>query len=98
MVARHVARHAVLFLCYNLAMKIWQRILLFVLVYICTLVLPWWLTAVLLVALTIYLPTYFEVVFFGFLLDTLYSNQHIGLVSATIFLILVMIVKSRVRI
>jgi len=78
-------------------MKTWQRILLFVAVYILALTLPWWLTAVALVALTIYLPTYFEVVFFGFLLDTLYSNQHIGLVSATVFLIVVILVKSRVR-
>jgi hypothetical protein len=61
------------------------------------LVLPWWLTALMLVGLTIYLPTYFEVIFFGFLLDTLYSNQHIGLISATIFLIIVLLVKSRVR-
>ena len=78
-------------------MKTWQRILLFVAVYILALVLPWWLTALILVALTIYLPTYFEVIFFGFLLDTLYSNQHIGLIGATIFLIIVLLVKSRVR-
>ena len=78
-------------------MKTWQRILLFVAVYICALVLPWWLTALALIALTIFVPTYVEVIFFGFMLDVLYSNQHIGLVSATIFLILVMIVKSRVR-
>jgi hypothetical protein len=78
-------------------MKIWQRILLFVAVYICALVLPWWLTTMLLVALTIFVPTYVEVVFFGFLLDTLYSNQHVGLIGATIFLILVILVKSRVR-
>jgi len=79
-------------------MKIWQRLLLFVAVYILALVLPWWLTALALVALTILVSTYVEVIFFGFLLDTLYSNQHIGLVLATIFLILVMIVRSRVRI
>ena len=78
-------------------MKTWQRVLLFVAVYILALVLPWWLTALVLVGLTIYLPTYVEVIFFGFLLDTLYSNQHIGLFSATIFLIIVLLVKSRVR-
>ena len=78
-------------------MKTWQRILLFVAVYICALTLPWWLTVVALVGLTIYLPTYLEVIFFGFLLDTLYSNQHIGLFSTTIFLIIVILVKSRVR-
>jgi hypothetical protein len=78
-------------------MKIWQRTLLFVTVYILVLVLPWWLTVVALVALTIFVPTYVEVVFFGFLLDTLYSNQHIGLISVTIFLVLVILIKSRVR-
>jgi hypothetical protein len=79
-------------------MKNWQRILLFVAVYILALVLPWWLTALALFGLTVYLPTYIEVVFFGFLLDTLYSGQHIGVISATIFFILVLIIKSRIRV
>ena len=79
-------------------MKNWQRILLFVAVYILALVLPWWLTALVLFGLTVYLPTYIEVVFFGFLLDTLYSGQHIGVISATIFFILVLIIKSRIRV
>ena len=78
-------------------MKIWQRVILFVAVYACVLVLPWWLSAVVLVGLTVYLPVYFEVIFFGFLLDTLYSDQHYFILAATIFLILVILIKTKIR-
>ena len=84
-------------------MKTWQRILLFVSMYICVLVLPWWLTVIVLAGLTIYLHLYLEVVFFGFLFDTLYATKysntffHFGLLSATVFLLLVMFVKTKIR-
>lgn len=84
-------------------MKIWQRILLFVGVYICVLILPWWLSATILVGLTIYLPLYVEVLFFGFLFDILYATKfsssflHFGLLIATFFLLVVMFIKTRIR-
>lgn len=80
-------------------MKIWQRTLLFLAVYVCVLVLPWWLTAVILVGLSIYVPFYVEVVFFGFLFDTLYNatNGHKGLIVATIFILIISFVRTRVR-
>lgn len=84
-------------------MKIWQRILLFVVVYIFVLVLPWWLTALVLAGLTIYLPLYAEILFFGFLYDILYATKytdvylHTGLLTATIFLLVVMYVKTKIR-
>jgi len=78
-------------------MKIWQRILLFVAVFVCVLTLPWWLSAFALACLTIFVPNYLEVMFFGFLFDTLYSSGHIGLIASTIFLIIVLFVKPRIR-
>jgi hypothetical protein len=66
-------------------------------VFVCVLTLPWWLTSAILVGLTIYLPTYFEIIFFGFLFDTLYSKQHYGLITATLFLAVVMFVKTKIR-
>ena len=77
------------------------RIPLFVLVFILVVVLPWWLSVVILTGLTIYFPTYLEVIFFGFLFDTLYSSNYtfpyVGLCIATVFLIVVMFVKTRIR-
>jgi len=84
-------------------MKTWQRILLFVAMYVCVLVMPWWITIFVLAGLTIYLPLYSEVLFFGFLFDILYATKysnsflHFGLLSATTLLLLVMFVKTKIR-
>ncbi len=71
--------------------------MLFAAVYVCVLTLPWWLSALVLAALTVFVLNYVEVMFFGFLFDTLYSSRHIGFLAATIFLIVVLFVKSRIR-
>lgn len=77
------------------------RVVGFVLVFILVVVLPWWLSAIILITLTAYLPFYLEVVFFGFLIDALYTIQYsfpyIGLVTATVFLLITMFVKTRIR-
>jgi hypothetical protein len=73
------------------------RVILFVFVLVVVLVLPWWISVVVLMGLTIYLPFYPEVLFFGFLFDTLYGRNQTGLISATILLIITMFVRTRIR-
>lgn len=85
-------------------MKIWQRILLFFLVYALVVVLPWYLSVILLIGLTIYIPFYLEVLFFGFLIDTFYSVNYgdffsrTFLIAATIILLGVMFIKTKIRV
>ena len=43
------------------------RILVFIAAFIVLVVLPWWVSMVVLLGLTIYFPFYLEVLFFGFL-------------------------------
>lgn len=78
-------------------MKNWQRVLLFFAMWALVLVLPWWLSVILLVGLTIFVPDYIEVIFFGFIFDTIYSSSHTGLIVATIFLLAVLFIKPRIR-
>ena len=77
------------------------RGLFFILILVLVVVLPWWLSAVLLFGLTLYLPFYLEVVFFGFLLDTLYSIDFsfpfIYLSIATMFLFVTVLLKTQIR-
>ena len=78
------------------------RTLLFVLVFILVVVLPWWFSTFILAGLTIYFPFYLEVLFFGFLFDTLYSAEYAfpytGLTMATVFLLATMFVRTRIRV
>lgn len=77
------------------------RSIAFIFVFILVVILPWWLSVVVLIGLTVYFPFYPEVVFFGFLIDALYTIQYsfpyTGLVTATVFLLITMFVKTRVR-
>ena len=77
------------------------RISLFFLVFISVTTLPWWISALILIGLTIYFPFYLEGLFFGFLFDTLYSTRlaspYTGLTLATIFLLLTMLAKTQIR-
>jgi hypothetical protein len=77
------------------------RIMLFVLVFVCVITLPWWISAVVLAGLTIYLSFYLEILFFGFLIDTLYLPGHNfpwnALTFAFVFLLGTMLVKKRIR-
>ena len=74
------------------------RVPLFFIVLVLMYILPWWVSLPLLLVLTIYFPLYFEVLFFGFLFDRLYTpHGYIGLISATIVLLVVTFVRDRVR-
>lgn len=77
------------------------RLIIFVLVSVLIIVLPWWLSVLLLIGLTVYFHFYPEVIFFGFLIDALYTVQYsfpyVGLVTATIFILITMFVRTRIR-
>ena len=77
------------------------RVIAFIFVFILVVILPWWISVVVLIGLTIYFPFYLEVVFFGFLFDALYTIQYsfpyTGLTVATGLLLVSMFVKTRVR-
>ena len=81
--------------------KPYSRTFLFILVFGLILVLPWWLGVIILVGLTLYFPFYPEVLFFGFLFDTLYAGKYTfpftGLTTATIFLFFIIYIKTRIR-
>ena len=78
------------------------RIPLFIIVFIFVLILPWWLSTLILIGLTIYFPFYLEVLFFGFLFDTLYASDYrfpfIGLIFGTIFLLVTIFARTRMRV
>jgi hypothetical protein len=74
-----------------------NRIIIDILIFIAVLTLPWWLSVAILVASTIYFPFYLEVLFFGFLFDTLYGRSYVGILSALILLVVVMFVRTRIR-
>ena len=77
------------------------RAIAFFLALVLIATIPWWLSLVVLIGLTIYFPLYLEVIFFGFLFDTLYSSLHRfpypALTLATLVLLITMFVRSRIR-
>ena len=79
----------------------WVRVILFILVFGCVTMVPWWLSAMVLVGLTVYFPYYLEVLFFGFLFDRLYAGSltfpHTGLILAFLFLLGTMFIRTRIR-
>ncbi len=81
--------------------KPWVRTILFMFVFGCVTMLPWWVSALVVAGLTIYFPYYLEALFFGFLFDTLYAASYrfpyTGLTLAVVFLLLTMFVRTRIR-
>jgi hypothetical protein len=81
--------------------KLKIRIPLFIVVAILIVMLPWWLTLALIVFLTVIIPFYFEVLFYGFIIDVVYgvnlSFPLIGLTSGAVFLLIVSFVRSQIR-
>jgi hypothetical protein len=77
------------------------RILLFIPVFVVVTTTPWWFSVLVLAGLTLYLPFYPEVIFFGYLFDTLYSVDlsfvYVGMTSATVFLTLTVFIKKQIR-
>lgn len=78
-----------------------QRTIFFIAIFILVLILPWWLSVLLLFGLTVYIRFYPEVLFYGFLIDVLYSDRHTlfpyGLVFATILFLSIYFVRERIR-
>ncbi len=78
------------------------RIIIFIIVFALVVVLPWWISILILLALTIYFPLYLEVLFFGFLFDTLYSVHfnfpYTGLSLTAVFLLITIFFKTQIRI
>ncbi len=81
--------------------KPWIRVVAFIAVFIFVAVLPWWISVIPLIILTMYYPMYIEVVFFGFMFDSLYSIKtgflYPGLVLSTAFLLITMYAKTILR-
>ncbi len=81
--------------------KVWIRAGLFILTLGVVIMLPWWLSVIILILQSLFLVNYVEVIFFGFLIDTLYSSQYAFpytaiIISAT-FILLIMFVRTRIR-
>ena len=81
--------------------KTWIRIVVDIAMGIAVLTLPWYVSAVLLVALILYFPLYIEGLLFAFLFDTLYARQltfpYVALLLATIFVAIVYFVRTCIR-
>ncbi len=79
----------------------WIRISAFLLMFVLMLVLPWWLSILCMIALTVYLPTYIEIFVFAFMLDVLYSAKFLfpypALSMAFVYLIINSVVRERIR-
>ena len=77
------------------------RVIFFVLTFVAVVVLPWPISAVFLIAETIYFSYYLEVLFFAFLFDTLYSPKFTfplnPLTIAFVLLVVVSFVKTQIR-
>jgi len=77
------------------------RALIFIIVYVGLLVLPWWLSVIILFCLNIYFPIYWEILFFGFIIDSLYAVNYgfpyTGLTTAFILLAITVFVKTQIR-
>ena len=80
---------------------VYIRALIFVGVLIVILSFPWWVSLPVCLALVIYFPLYGEVLFFGFLFDTLYwagsSFPYPTLTVTFLILIIVHFIKSQLR-
>lgn len=75
-----------------------ERILLFVLVFLSVLYMPWWLTLLFTTFLAFRYPLYLEIIFFGFLFDHLFlASQKVPYVALGITA-LVLIVISFIRV
>lgn len=81
--------------------RIKVRIPLFIVVTILIVMLPWWLSIALIVFLTSIIPFYFEVLFYGFIFDVLFSARLsfplTGLTIALAFLLIVYFIRSQIR-
>lgn len=82
-------------------MNIYTRILIFILTLFVVMVSPWWLSAIFIISLIIFIDFFIEAIFFGFLIDALYSTTYgyiyPALFLSVIVLLLVTFVKTQIR-
>jgi hypothetical protein len=78
-----------------------ERIALFIAVFLSIAFLPWWLSLVIMVALAFYYPLYIEIIFFGFIFDTLFLSSYkfpfASLIATTIILVLIVAIRKHIR-
>ncbi len=74
-----------------------KRISLFFAAFFAVLALPWWLSLLGVFFLIIYFPAYIEAIFFGFILDTMYSANYSIIFSYGLYMLLVLILVNQVR-
>ncbi len=77
------------------------RTFLFFAVFLMLMTLPWWATLIVIFVLNFLLPMYLEALFYGFIFDTLYSQNfslpYTYLTLATALLIVTIFIKDRIR-
>ncbi len=77
------------------------RVLVFLITFFLIVTFPWWFAVILVVVLTVYFKDYYEIIFFGFLSDMLYSSHFsltysLGL-YASVILIMISFAKKYIR-
>lgn len=78
-----------------------ERLLLFVVVFLSVLYMPWWLTLLFTICLAYYYPLYLEIIFFGFIFDNLFlaSRQvpYLTLGITAFILIVISFIRVNIR-
>jgi hypothetical protein len=82
----------------SLSFRIGADVLILFLIFL----LPWWAAAIFILAGLFFLDNYFEIIFFGFLLDSLYSSssglwRYVFTTTTFILFCIEIFVKQRVR-
>jgi hypothetical protein len=77
------------------------RLLLFVAVFLSIVFLPWWLSLLVMVSLAYYFPLYIEIIFFGFIFDSLflasYKFPYVSLIATAVILVLIISIRKHIR-
>lgn len=78
-----------------------KRVIIDICVFIGALILPWWLSVILIIGCIVYFPVYIEALFIAFLFGTLYATRYefpqTALLVTTAFLLVTMFVRTRIR-
>lgn len=53
----------------------WLRVVLDILLFLSLILLPWWLTTLIVVALLFYFPKFYEAIFAGFFMDAVFATS-----------------------
>lgn len=74
-----------------------KRIFLFILMFVLVAILPWWLSGIFIIMLSVYIPFYPEMIFFGFLIDILFYDKKALFTPALTISLLVYVIINLVR-